>query len=285
MLLNQFTFHAPDSLSEAVKLYASFSDARLLAGGTFLLNSLKLLKRKGIKTPQNIISLKKIAELKKISADNQELRIGSMVVINELFASSHLTDNFAILKTVCRNISTNPIRNMATVGGNLTSRYTWTELGAPLIALEAQMHFVGPNQETENITVEDFFKNAAKTNKILSHLTIKRNPSVRLGYYRVKKLSDVDIPLLAVCARTTFQNDKLTDSRVSVNNTVGFARRDFILEKYLDSASISSDLPEQALNHLDTGIYDERGDDYKKAMFRVAIKRALEDLIRQGRGA
>src|SRR5262245_2714401 len=113
MLLNSLTLHTPGTLSEALRLYSSLQETRLLAGGTFLLNSLKLLKKRGIKTPQNIISLRKIPELKGVSLEKDTLTIGSMTVINDLFSSPLLVDNFAILKIVCRNISTNPVRNMA----------------------------------------------------------------------------------------------------------------------------------------------------------------------------
>src|SRR3989338_2289809 len=139
MLLNLLTFHAPTSLSEAINLYTSLDNVKLQAGGTFLLNSLKLLKRKGTKTPEHIISLNKIDELKGVFEANGKLTIKAMTTINDLYDSPHLNDNLSVLKTVCKNISTNPIRNMATVGGNLTCRYTWTEMPAAMVGLDAQM--------------------------------------------------------------------------------------------------------------------------------------------------
>ncbi len=279
MLLNPLTFHSPQTLEEALMLYGNLSDCRLLAGGTFLLNSLKLLKRRGIKTPQNVISLKRIPELKGISATEDSLTIGSMTVINDVFDSPHLSDNFSVLRTVCRNISTNPIRNMATVGGNLTSRYTWTELGAPLIALETRMHFIGANNEQEDISVEEFFNKGAKTNKILKCLTIKRDKTASIAYQRVKKLSEVDVPLLGVCIRTHFVQGRFTRTRAVINSGTVFAKRDLILEDFLNSKENQESIAKEALDHLDTTIYDNRSDDYKKQMFRVAIKNAISDLI------
>lgn len=281
MLLNPLTFHSPQSLEEAINLYSGLAEARLLAGGTFLLNSLKLLKRRGIKTPQNIISLKRVPELKGVSVTEEALTVGSMTIINDLFDSPHLKDNFSVLRTVCRNISTNPIRNMATVGGNLTSRYTWTELGAPLIALETKMHFVGANNVTEDITVEEFFNNAAKTSKILKCLTIKRDKTASIAYQRVKKLSDVDVPLLGVCIKTNFINGRFTNTRAAINSGTFFAKRDLILEEFLNRSHAKENIAKEALDHLDTSIYDTRSDDYKKQMFRVSIKNAIQDLIQR----
>src|SRR3989338_1970986 len=157
MLLNPITLHTPKTIAEAAALYADLNEVRVIAGGTFLLNSLKLLKRKGSKTPQHILSLRKIDELKGISADEENLTIRAMTIINDLFDSPLLTDNFKVLRTVCRNISPNPIRNMATVGGNLTCRYTWTEMGAVMIALDADMHFQAANTQ-ETVSAEEFFK-------------------------------------------------------------------------------------------------------------------------------
>ena len=135
MLLNPLTLHLPRTSLEAAKLYKELEDSKILAGGTFLLNSMKLLKTKGTKTARNILSLAKVEELKGISLQDDTLTIKTMTRINDLFESPLLKGHLNILHTVCRNISTNPIRNMATVGGNLTCRYTWTEMGAVMISL------------------------------------------------------------------------------------------------------------------------------------------------------
>jgi len=42
MLVRPLTFHAPHTIVEAAQLQATLKEARILAGGTFLLNSPKL---------------------------------------------------------------------------------------------------------------------------------------------------------------------------------------------------------------------------------------------------
>ena len=66
MLLNPLTVYSPKSLDELLQLYGKLENVRLQAGGTFLLNALKLLKRNHAKTPAHVISLTKVAELKGI---------------------------------------------------------------------------------------------------------------------------------------------------------------------------------------------------------------------------
>ena len=283
MLLNPFNFYSPQTLKEAVELHSSLGESRILAGGTFLLSSLKLMKRKGLKTPKNIISLKRIPELIGISANDQEITLKSMTTIDEVFESPLLKDNFQVLRTVCRNISTQPIRNVATVGGNLTCRYTWTEMPATMIGLDATLHFVDSQLKTSALPAEKFFKGAAKTDKLLTHVTIKRDKTASIAYQRVGKTSGVDIPMLSLLIKTNFQGKKFTNTRVGVNNCVAFAQRDTVLESFLNQSTASDKIAQEALDHLDKNIYDTRSDEYKQHMFRVSIKKAVEDLVKQAK--
>jgi CO/xanthine dehydrogenase FAD-binding subunit len=281
MLLKPFTLHTPHSLTEAVKLYGELADVKIIAGGTFLLNSLKLLKRKGTKTPQHILSLRKIQELKGVLRENGALIIKAMTTIHDLYESPFLTENFGILKTVCRNISTQPIRNMATIGGNLTCRYTWTELGAVMIALGAKMEFITANGQMEGMDAETFFQNAARTDKIFVQVRIPHEPQAVMAYRRVKKTMHVDVPLLAVCVKAEKVQNQLRDTRITVNNGIAFAQRDRKLEAFLESREIHPDLPKESLDHLDTDIYDKRNDVYKQHMFRVSLKNAVTEVLKQ----
>ncbi len=279
MLLNPLTLHLPKTPLEAARLYKELEDSKVLAGGTFLLNSMKLLKHKGTKTARNVLSLAKVEDLKGISFEDNTLSIKAMTRINELFESPLLKGHLKILHTVCRNISTNPIRNMSTVGGNLTCRYTWTELGAVMIALDASMHFLGPDGKEDIIPAEDFFKNAARSEKLFTHVSIKAQPASRAAYRRVKKTLHVDVPMLAVCVNTALDGKKWYNTRIGINNGTAFAQRDPILEEFLNKSQSSKELGQEALQHLTTTIYDTRSTDYKQHMFRVSLRSAIEEIV------
>lgn len=278
MLLNPFTFHAPESISQAAELYSSLANVKLQAGGTFLLNNLKLLKRKGVKTPDHIISLKKVSGLKGICEDKGAIVIKAMTTMSELLDSTLLKGSAGILKVAAKNIGTSQIRNMATVGGNLTCRYTWTEMPAIMVGLEADLYFTGPDGKQEAVSAEEFFNNGAKTDKIFTHAAIKGDPKALVTYRRVKKSPHLDIPLLSLLIKTNPDGKKFKNTRVAVNNTVAFARRDRTLEDFIDQSKRSKGLAQEALNHLDAPIYDTRSNDYKKYMFRVSLKDAIAEI-------
>lgn len=280
MLLNALALHLPTTTSEAAKLYKELEDVKVLAGGTFILNSLKLMKVKGNKTAGNLLSLTKINELKKIQLIGDQLTIGAMVTITELFESPLLTDNFAVLKTICRNISTTPIRNMASVGGNLTCRYTWTELPVAMIALDATMFFMKPTGEVVSQSAVDFFKNNARSEYLFTHVAIKQNKNSAIVYRRVKKMSDVDQPLLTLAVKADLNAGALSNVRAAINSGTAFAQRDELLENFLNQKKISADLGQQALAHLTTAIYDTRSTEYKQHMFRTCIRQAIEEICK-----
>ena len=243
-----------------------------------MLNSMKLLKTKGTRTAKNVLSLAKVDELKGVSLQGDTLTIKAMTTINDLFASPLLKGNFKVLHTVCRNISTNPIRNMATMGGNLTCRYTWTEMGAVMIALDARMHFLSPQGQESAIPAEEFFKNAARAEQLFTHVSIRQDAQAKVAYRRVKKTMNVDVPLLALCVKTNIKNNQWTNTRVSVNNGTTFAQRDYILEGFLNKSGSSEDLGAQALEHLTKEIYHTRSSEYKQHMFRVSLKSAIGEI-------
>jgi len=280
MLLNPLTLHLPKSPLEAARLYKELEDSKILAGGTFLLNSMKLLKSKGTKTARNILSLAQVQDLKGVTLEGDTLTIKAMTRINDLLDAPLPDGHLKILHAVCKNISTNPIRNMATVGGNLTCRYTWTEMGAVMIALDAKMHFLGPDGKEDIIAAEDFFKNAARSEKLFTHVTIKVQKNARTAYRRVKKSVHVDVPLLAVCIKTEINKKAWNNTRIGINNGVAFAQRDPVLEDFLNKSFSSADLAKEALQHLTTTIYDTRSTDYKQHMFRISLKSAIDEIAR-----
>lgn len=280
MLLKPFILYTPKTLKSALELYAGLKDVRLQAGGTFLFNSLKLLKKRGGKTPQHILSLRHIDELKGISLGARELRLGSMTTIDDIGESSLLAECFPVLRRVARDIATQPIRNMATLGGNLTCRYTWTEMPPVMIALRATMYFREPDGSKKAVGAEEFFHKEAKTGGILTHVTIPVTKDARMTYFRAPKSPLLDVPLLSLCVTTRFDHNKFKDTIVAVNNTVTFAQRDRALEDFLNQNCVSEETLEEALCHLDEPIYDTRSNDYKRHMFRVGIKCTLRDLRR-----
>lgn len=276
MQLNEFTFHAPQTVSDAVKILISLKaeGVRINAGGTFLINMLKGIKTRGAKSPQHVLSLRRIPELKKIELRENILTIGTMVTMRDLMDSDVVAEKIPVLKDVASSIGNTPIRNMATVGGNLTCRYAWTEMPAVMIVSGANLHF---QEEQEKVVgAEEFFQGAARAEGILTRISIPVKPGWTFGYQRATKTAAQDIPILSVCVGGQMEKGKIQDVRVGINNGVGFAQRDTDLESYLKSANSLDAVLSEDLPGMDQEMYTSRSDEYKLHMFSVCIKRALK---------
>jgi 4-hydroxybenzoyl-CoA reductase subunit beta len=114
--LPRFRYLMPDSLGEAMAILEHEGpQARLVAGGTDLWPNMKRRHQKaGI-----VASLMRIPGLQGIGGGNGELEIGATTILSDLADSSLVRTRYPMLARALTSISSPPLRNMATIGGNL----------------------------------------------------------------------------------------------------------------------------------------------------------------------
>jgi len=119
--MHDLTYLEAQSVKEAIALKREHgSDCVFIAGGT---NEIYLMKR-GVRKPKFLINIKSIRGLNDLRSDQGELIIGSMVRISELENSKEVIRNYPMLSHCAGKIASPQIRNVATVGGNL-SQEVW----------------------------------------------------------------------------------------------------------------------------------------------------------------
>jgi xanthine dehydrogenase YagS FAD-binding subunit len=118
--MRPFEYASPATADQAVKLLAALPDkAAVLAGGSDLLG----LMKEGVETPERLVSLKAIRELRGIRyAPATGFRIGALVTVAELAADAALRWELPALSDAAGRVAGPQIRNVATVGGNLCQR-------------------------------------------------------------------------------------------------------------------------------------------------------------------
>lgn len=116
--MQAFEYASPTTLQEALSLLGgSWNDAQVLAGGTDLIS----LMKDYITSPKRVVNIKAIKELGGISRPGGGLRIGAAVTVDELMNHAAMRDYPSLLHAA-RGITSPQIRNMGTVGGDLTQR-------------------------------------------------------------------------------------------------------------------------------------------------------------------
>ncbi len=116
--MKAFTFERATSPAAAAAASASHPGARFIAGGTNLLDLMKLQ----IETPGHLIDVNGLALDKIEPTSDGGLRIGALVRNTDLAADERVRRDYAVLSRALLSGASGQLRNMATTAGNLLQR-------------------------------------------------------------------------------------------------------------------------------------------------------------------
>lgn len=116
--MKPFTYTRATSVQEAVGIAASVQGARFIAGGTNLLDLMKLQ----IETPTHLIDVNRLGLDRIEKTGDGGLRIGALVRNTDLAADPHVRRDYAVLSRALVSGASGQLRNKATTGGNLLQR-------------------------------------------------------------------------------------------------------------------------------------------------------------------
>lgn len=115
--LPSFTYLAPETVADAVRRIGDAgAGGMLVAGGTDLYPN---MKRRQFE-PKVLVGLRGIRDLRVVAGDRQRgMTIGAGVTLSELAAHPEIRGGYRALALAAGAVSTPPLRNMGTLGGNL----------------------------------------------------------------------------------------------------------------------------------------------------------------------
>src|SRR3954463_3754114 len=126
---------APASLDEAVALRAERGDdSTVVAGGSFL----GILMNQGFVQPTSLLSLRTVAGLRGIAADDGELRLGAMTTHRDVERDETVRRRWPMLARAFGVVASPRVRNQATVGGVLADADYASDPPTALSALGAR---------------------------------------------------------------------------------------------------------------------------------------------------
>jgi xanthine dehydrogenase YagS FAD-binding subunit len=116
--MRPFVFARPGSVAEAVREVAGDPDAVFLAGGTNLVDHLRL----GIATPERVVDVRTLTSREIADTADGGLRIGAAVTNSALTADRRVRERYPVLAQALLAGASGQLRNMATTGGNPLQR-------------------------------------------------------------------------------------------------------------------------------------------------------------------
>ncbi|MHC4600116.1 MAG: FAD binding domain-containing protein [Planctomycetota bacterium] len=282
--MKDFAYHRAGSIKEAVALLKK-GKGRLhpLAGGTDLLVQWKT----GKTTPEGVVDLKGISDLRGIRQKKGGLVIGPCTTLAEIAASSLLKKRLPILPAVALMMGSPQVRNRGTLGGNLANAAPSADMAPPLIALDAKVRIVGP-QGRKTHPLAAFFLGPGKTlmkpGALLTEVAVpvpKRGTKVAFHPLTLREAMDISIASVAVAVRR--EKKKIAHARVVLGAVAPVPLVAEAASKVLrGTAGTPEDVADaaRAAAREAKPISDQRGSrTYRRDMIEVLVERALTEVL------
>ena len=116
--MRAFTFERPGTVAAAAKAVANTPGAKFIAGGTNLLDLMKL----EVETPTHLVDVNRLPLASVEATDDGGLRIGALVRNSDLAADPRVRKSYGVLSRALLSGASGQLRNKATTAGNLLQR-------------------------------------------------------------------------------------------------------------------------------------------------------------------
>jgi xanthine dehydrogenase small subunit len=224
-------YDAPSTIDELSNILINNTSTNIIAAGTDL--SLEITQ--SMKEFSHIVSVNKVIELKEIKDGANEIEIGAAVSYED--AASCLISNWPDLAAFLQRFASLPIKNWATIGGNIANASPIGDMPPVLIALDAKLK-LRKGADSRIINLEDFFITYKKTviqqgEFIESIIIPKPNGNQRLITHKMSKRYEDDISAVCMAINISSKNNKPESFKIAFGGMSGIPQRSKKLEDFL----------------------------------------------------
>ncbi|MEL7022988.1 MAG: xanthine dehydrogenase small subunit [Pseudomonadota bacterium] len=242
------SFLAPRSSDELASLYADNPEATLVAGGT----DVGLWVTKQYRDLSSVISIGSVPELRVLAVDDSCIHAGAAVTFSELMPV--LLEHYPSLDALMRRWASPPIRNAATIGGNIANGSPIGDSMPPLMAIGTTVALRKGNARRElplENLYHDYMKNDLAPGEFVESIKIPLPvPSQTVAAYKISKRFDQDISAVCMGISVHVTDRKMHDVRVALGGMAGTVQRAKGCEAALENQLIDKRIFESAAEAL-----------------------------------
>ena len=260
--MENFEYHRPSKLADAVKLIKAKKDGKLMSGGMTLIPTMK----QGLATPSDIIDLTGLKN-SGVKVTKTKVTIMAGTTHAEVAENKDLKKALPALAALAGNIGDPHVRHRGTIGGSVANADPAADYPAALLALNAKVV-----TDSRTIEADKFFKGlfetALRANEIIKQIEFEI--PVRAAYSKFPN------PASRYAMVGVFVADfGKKGVRVGVTGAKGSAYREKAMEKAL-SADFSADALAGVKVKADDMNADIHGSaEYRAHLVGVMAKRAV----------
>ncbi len=277
MIPAQFDYVAPASLEEALAALAQSDDAKVIAGGQSLLPVLRMR----LNAPELVVDIGKIDSLRGVRDDGDALVIGALTTHHELLNDPLVREHATLLTRAAVELADPQVRHRGTFGGALAHADPAGDLGAPVVALGAELVIAGPGG-TRTVSADDFFvdlfETAVQEDEILTEVRVPKHTGWGAHYEKFVRVAH-QWPIVAVAATVRAEGGSIAEARIGLTNMGSTPLRARAVEEALAGAAATEDGVGAAADRADEGTSppsDLNGSaEYRRHLAKVLTRRAI----------
>lgn len=281
-----FKYFSPKTVAEAVSILTQGNGStKVLAGGTDLLN----LIRVGTIRPEIVVSINSITDLSYIREDDSGIRIGTLTKISQIQKSDLVKTKCFALYEATQKFASVPVRNMATIGGNICRSSPSADCIPPLMALDSRVKVTGSAGE-RYVSLGEFFTGPGENilrQEILTEILIPKQEKLYGTAFEKIMRNSADLAKVNCAVWLVPEQGKCSDIRIILGAVGPTPIRARHAEQIMGGADITEDIIEQAGNSIIEDICpitDVRSTaEYRAEVSKVLVKRLIKTCVERAR--
>jgi carbon-monoxide dehydrogenase medium subunit len=244
----EFDLEMPDHLEEAVYLLANSNGAETLpiAGGSNLIVDIRARRV----SPDRLISLSRIGELRGIQLSGGRMTLGGRTTVSDLVRSPVIAAHGASLVDAARVFAGQMVRNTATVAGNIACGSPAADLVPPLLSLAADVVLTSASG-SRTVALADYFTRYKEDVRRIDELITAigwdvPGPHSANRFYKLARRKGDAITVTGVAVTMVVVNGVCSKARIALGAVAPIAMRATAAEALLEGQRLTSALVDEA---------------------------------------
>ena len=248
------------------------NDGRIVSGGSdlYVQQADKLI-------PDNVNLIHESTNLNGIEIKDNICIIGAGNTVSDMWNHSELNSYFPKLKQHLKLVSSEQIRNMASLGGNLVNASPIGDMTVFFLALNSNISIIDKNENERIIPLKNFYKSYKtydlKEGELIKNISFKL--PIKNSYFNFEKVSKrthLDIASVNTAIHIFTDNKKILEAHISIGGVAAIPKylhetSAFLIGKKLNTQLIID--ANKVLQKEISPISDVRGSsDYKRLLAR-----------------
>jgi carbon-monoxide dehydrogenase medium subunit len=278
-------FNRPKNIQEVLRILGRVkTSATLIAGGT---NVIADLRARALK-PAVLIDISRLKSLSYIKEEKRRIRIGGLMSISDLAASTVLKKYAPILSDACNQLGNPLVRNRATIAGNLADASPAADTAIPLLALDATVVTARDGGKGRLIPIDRFFtgpnRTVLKKDELIKEIVFpKISPNCKMSYLKLGLRNSMAVSVVSLALVMELEGNRCKKVRVAVGAVAPTPIRAYGTEAILTGNKITPELIESCSNEVlkeVSPISDIRASaEYRREMTSVLLRRLIRQAI------